>query len=123
MAKAKASKPKKAKAEVAETSQAESKFTILDNVPIPPRARGGNGGQSQYPFAQLGVGQSFILAHEVDEELYPDETERKAAIVEESQKLANRLSGATRRFTKNNEGFKFTVRTVPEGVQVWRIEE
>jgi hypothetical protein len=46
----------------------------------------------------------------------------KAKDDEEKKRIANRLSGATRRFTKHNPAVKFAVRTVEDGIRVWRVE-
>lgn len=112
-------KVKAAKVET-EATEVTSSFELEDNIPMPARQRFGN--STPYPFATMEVGQSFIVRVEVDADLYVDDNELGKAVVEEQRKIANRLSGATRRFTKSREGFKFGVRTVEGGVRVWRTE-
>jgi len=125
--KEKAAKPaKEPKTETATTVAAEkaapvaSAFTLEDNVPIPARIRAG--GVSPYPFIDMQPGQSFVVEASVDADLYTSASEAEKAKAEESRTIANRLSGAVRRFTKRHTGYKFAVRTVPEGVRVWRVE-
>lgn len=122
---AKEKAPKKEKAVKTETVADEaapvaSKFTLEDNVPLPARIRAG--GVSPYPFASMQVGQSFLVQADIDPDLYTSDEEFGKALVEEFRVLANRLSGATRRFTKTHEGYKFAVRTTSDGVRVWRVE-
>lgn len=101
-----------------------SAFKLEGGIAVPPRSR--LGGVSPYPFAQMTVapadGSTFQVSHGMDAALYNTPDEAKQAQTEEARKIANRLSGATRRFTKQNKGFKFAVRTVDGGVRVWRIE-
>lgn len=134
MARPKKAAPKKAKAvktaEKTETTEAAapapvistSKITIDKNVPIPATVR--SGGVSPYPFSTMEVTDSFLIKSDVDADLYANDEEFGKALVEDFRVIANRLSGACRRFTKRNEGYKFRVKTVPAefGVRVWRVE-
>ena len=73
-------------------------FTIETNVPVPSR-KGGRSG-SKYPFAQMDVGHSFLVGSDVK---------------------VGTIRSAVGAFTKDNKDFKFMVRTVPEGIRVWRV--
>lgn len=110
-------KPEATETEAVATSSA---FVLEDNIPLPARQRFGN--TTPYPFASMGVNQSFIVEATVDADLYVNDDELGKAIVEEQRKIANRLGGAVRRFTKTHPDFKFAVRTVEGGVRVWRTE-
>lgn len=120
MAKAeKKNTPKKTAASQA-TGNTSSSFALDDGIDVPARSR--QGGVSPYPFATMKAGQSFHVPHNIDAALFNTPDEHVQASTEESRKIANRLSGATRRFTKANDGSKFAVRTVEGGVRVWRTE-
>lgn len=106
-------------------------FKLVDDVQLPPRIR--KGGASPYPFASMAIGQSFMVAAVIERSIYSSEEEADKAQNEECRKVANRLSGAVRRFTKHNTGYKFAVRTVStgkalgfdadHGIVVQRVEE
>lgn len=106
---------KKPSAPVAVRPNATS-FKLIDNVTLPPRVR--KGGASPYPFASMVAGQSFMVAATIERSIYANEAEADKAQLEECRRVANRLSGAVRRFTKRNEGFKFAVRTVANGKEL-----
>lgn len=75
-------------------------FTIEAGVAIPKRIAGRSG--SKYPFAEMGVGDSFLVAGEV-----------KPAT----------LRSAVGAYTKRNgQTSKFAVRAVEGGLRVWRTE-
>lgn len=104
--------------DVTETGQSatqnETNFKIVMGVVRPPRVR--LSGASPYPFKSLPVGGSFMIPAEViDKANYSTEKEAAKAQAEACGLVANRLSGATRRFTKRNDGYKFTVFTVDNG--------
>jgi len=80
-------------------------FEIRSDIPMPKRAAGRQG--SKYPFAQLEVGQSFL----VDEDI-------KAATVR---------SAAGAFMKRNPDAGKFALRNVPmddgsTAIGVWRTE-
>lgn len=112
--------------EVADANRnaAASEFALEDSVEIPPRKHGGGGAVSPYPFKHMKPSQSFFVAAEIERGLYTTEAEADEAQLEESRKVVNRMTGAVRRFSKLNDGYKFTVRTVsdPHGVRVWRTD-
>jgi len=126
MASKKAVAPKKDKsaAKAAKPVSNATGIVLEGGIDIPARTR--SAGASPYPFASMAVApaenSTFLIKAEVEPALYTNEKEAEDARLEEARKIANRLSGATRRFTKSNPGFKFAVRTVPEGVRVWRTE-
>lgn len=94
-----------------------TEFKLVDGVVRPPRVR--MGGKSPYPFSSMPVGKSFLLPAEViDKSKYVSEKEANKAQGDACARIANRLSGATRRFTKRNAGYKFTVFTVLNGVSL-----
>jgi len=75
-------------------------FQIEDGVAIPKRTAGRHG--SKYPFAQMEVGQSFLITTNV-----------KAATIR----------SAVGAFSKRNpECGKFAVRGTEDGLRVWRTE-
>lgn len=124
--KTQASKPKKAAAPkkmALSLVSNNTSFTLEDGVELPARIR--TGGGTPYPFAAMAIGQRFFVGTQIDTSKYSSADEAAAAQREENERVANRLSGAVRRFTKKHEGFKFAVRTVTDpsaGVGVWRVE-
>ena len=120
MAKASKKAATAAEPEVAITN----KYAIEKGIAMPARQRfGGEAGPSPYPFDDMEVGDAFFIQVEVDASEYAADEQAKV-IAEDQRKIANRLSGATRRFTKQNEGVKFGVRSAEKdgtkGVRVWR---
>lgn len=88
-----------------------------------PESRARFGGSSAlYPFATMEKGQSFFIpAEKVDASAYSSETEANKAQSEACSLVANRLSGAVRRFTKRNAGYTFQVKTVNDTQRGWGI--
>ncbi len=81
-------------------------FEIEEGIEIPVSKRGARG--TKYPYAQLEVGQSFLVPTTGSKE--GDEKKQKS------------LLSTSHRFGKEND-CKFTVRLVPdEGIRVWRKE-
>lgn len=74
-------------------------YKIDKNVEIPQINRFGNGRKPKYPFAEMVVGDSFLV----------------------SDKKTSQMSSAVAGFCKRGEG-KFICRTVEGGVRVWRIK-
>lgn len=75
-------------------------FVIESSIPVPKRT-GGRAGSSKYPFAQMAVGQSFLVGSDIK---------------------ASTVRSAIGAFCKTNKDFKFAVRVVEDGVRVWRVE-
>lgn len=106
---------------------ASSAFKIETGFEVPARTTFGGGGKSpEYPFAEMPVGASFLVGVTVPDTI-KDEGERTKAFKEEARKASNRISGAIRRFRKQNSGMDFAIRTVNDdkmgrGVRVWRVE-
>lgn len=103
-----------------------SGFTLDTGLSIPARRAptGGNTG-SNYPFKDMPVGSSFLVEAVVPQNTKPEE--RDNVFKDEQKRVANRMSGAIRRFKKANEGFDFAMRQVNDdqlghGVRVWRVE-
>lgn len=119
----------KAKATATETTEttASSGFKIETGFEVPARTTFGGGGKSpEYPFGDMPVGASFLVGVTVPDTI-KDEGERAKAFKEEARKTSNRISGAIRRFRKQNAGTDFAIRTVNDdkmgrGVRVWRVE-
>lgn len=112
----------KAKGKDAPAPATAGGFVLETGIDIPARTRfGGEGTETSYPFADMTAGQSFLMPVSVPETI-KDEKEKAKAFKEEARKLSNRISGAIRRFKKNNPGANFAVRTVDNGVRVWRTE-
>jgi hypothetical protein len=105
-----------------------SAFKIETGFEIPARTTFGGGAKApDYPFADMPVGASFLVGVTVPDTI-KDDAERAKAFKEEARKASNRISGAIRRFRKNNEGYDFAIRTVNDdklghGVRVWRAEQ
>jgi hypothetical protein len=74
-------------------------FVIETGVEIPGRKGGRQG--SKYPFAQMSVGQSFLVGSDVK---------------------VSTIRSAIGAFSKDKPEYKFAVRDTPEGVRVWRVE-
>ena len=72
-------------------------INIDKNIPMPKIVRNG-GPKAKYPFADMQVGDSFEVT---------DKT---------TKKFASTCAAATRRL-----GSKFTIRTIDNGIRVWRI--
>ena len=91
-------------------------YTIHSNIPVPAIKRGAP--KSEYPFADLGVGQMFSVALKDGED---------------AEKVSDRLRGAAGRWRKSsgNKLHKFVVAPTvlpndPMGstvVGVWRVED
>jgi hypothetical protein len=108
-------------AQPAASSVNKSKYELWDYDTVPARRRGG-GGVSPYPFASMPVKKGFTEPLNVDASKYKSEDELNTALKEESNRILNRLSGAVRRFTLKNPQYKFKVRAVEGGVNVYREE-
>ena len=75
-----------------------SEIKIRSDVPLPtPRGRGVR--ESKYPFAEMNVGDSFVV----------------------TDKTARTVRSAVAAFQKKFTA-KFAVRTTDEGIGVWRTE-
>jgi hypothetical protein len=74
-------------------------FTVETNVELPTR-KGGRSG-SKYPFAQMDVGQSFLVGS--------------------ADAKVTTLRSAIGAFMKGHTGYKFAVRAVEGGIRVWRV--
>lgn len=122
--KAKAKAPTPAPTPAVTTTSA---FRIETGFEVPARTTFGGGGKSpEYPFADMPVGASFLAPVNVPDTI-KDDAERAKAFKEEARKASNRISGAIRRFRKQNAGYDFAIRTVNDdklghGVRVWRLD-
>lgn len=80
-------------------------FQIESGVAVPPVSRVGAKGQSKYPFAQMHLGNSFMVP----------------TVDGAKEKTLARLRGAAQNYVKSVEvTVKFTVRKVDGGVRCWR---
>jgi hypothetical protein len=85
-------------------------FTIESNVPTVSGRRGRK--PSDFPFADMSVGDSFLIACDTAEKKVVDSWRRK-------------LFNARKRFQEsydNADGIKFQTATVDGGLRVWRTE-
>ena len=80
-------------------------FDIEKNVEIPKKA-GAFGRPNKYPFGRMDVGDSFIVPFD-DEDI---------------SRVRNRVSQAINKAQKKSPSMRFTLRKLPEGVRVWRVE-
>lgn len=87
-------------------------FKIEKKVEMPAITR--NVG-SKYPFADMEVGDSFLVPLEYDEDGSP---------VEDTATLRKRMNGACSNAVRRykDEDRKFTARNVEGGVRVWRTQ-
>lgn len=121
-----AAAPAPAPAPAAPAAPVVSSFALDDNLPVPTVTRT-IGQPSNYPLGSMNVGQSFLAPVAVADTI-TDEGERAKAWKEEARKVANRLSGAVRRFRESREDIHFAIRTVNDdtlghGVRVWRVAQ
>lgn len=77
----------------------DSEFVLEDGISIPPLRRGGRGTGRAYPFASMGVGQSFFIPKTDDN---PKPSKRIAAVVSTA--------------SKNLDPKKFKVQAVVEAI-------
>lgn len=82
---------------------------IVGDAPMPAVKRSLRKGQSRYPFAMMNVGQTFFVPVAIERALYVSVEEADAAEREELARTSNRLSGAARSFSKNAEGYRFSI--------------
>jgi hypothetical protein len=94
-------------------------FKLEDKIEIPAISRAVGGG-TKYPFADMKADQSFLLPVAVPNNV-KDPEERAQVFKEQARVVSNRMAGATRRFRKSHPNARFAVRTVAEGVRVWRL--
>lgn len=71
---------------------------IETGVPAPSSRAG-------YPFAAMGVNDSFMMP---------------AATDEEAKKIGTSIGASARNYARKHDGVKFTVRRVDGGVRCWR---
>lgn len=95
-----------------------TEFGLTAGLEMPARIR--SSGTPLYPFGSMKVGSSFLVAVDAKDDAFKDE----------ARKISNRMSGAIRRFRKNNPDAHFSARTVDDatgplgrGVRVWRVKE
>lgn len=112
---AKAAAPAAGATTTSAATATESEFTLDDGIAIPPLKRGGRGTGRAYPFATMGVGQSFFIPKTDDN---PKPSKRVAAVVSTA--------------SKNLDPKKFKVQAVVEplpggqpgqtreGARIWR---
>ena len=88
-------------------------FEIEDNVELTAKAGGGGQG-TIYPFADLKVGQSFLVPVEIDKSAKTADA-RRASFAENARKVSNRLNGAKGRFAKKHPEVNIALRTIAPG--------
>lgn len=102
-------------------------FKFDTGLEVPVAARAQRSSETADKLKAMPVGSSFLEPVSAPDTI-KDEAEREKVFKEKARTVSNRLSGAIRRFTKNNpEGFKFETRTVNDpvlgqGVRVFRVE-
>ena len=74
---------------------------IESDVPIPPRGAQVGGRKPRYPFHEMAVGESILI--------------------KDKSTTVNRLSTRLNQILKAT-GKRFTQRSGPDGIRVWRIE-
>lgn len=117
----------KAASKTAAKTVKSGKFTFDTGLDVPAITHGSRTSETASKLAAMPVGASFLEPVEVLDTI-KDPAEREKVFKEKARIVSNRLSGAIRRFKKNNpEGFEFAMRTVDDpalgtGVRVWRQE-
>jgi len=116
----------KAATKTAAKTVKSGEFTFDTGLDVPAMTRGSRTSETASKLAAMPVGASFLEPVEVPATI-KDPAEREKVFKEKARTVSNRLSGAIRRFKKNNEGFEFAMRTVNDatagtGVRVWRVE-
>jgi hypothetical protein len=84
-----------------QTSKDLEMFALETGVPVPPRATFGQKRGSKYPFADMEVGNSFLVPEGI-----------------KSQTIRSAIGA----FNKTNKDRKFAVRVTDAGTRVWRTE-
>ena len=82
-------------------------FAIEKNIYLPPARRGHLAG-ADYPFKKMKVGDSFLVP--IHGKTQPKSIAHKRRTIAASAYKA-----------KKNLGFVFTLRTVKDGIRVWRV--
>ena len=82
-------------------------FKIEANIPLPKRAR-----IAKYPFADMVVGDSFLVPVEFEEHM--PQTLRRM--------MAAKTAAASQLRKQREDNTSFLVSEVPAGVRVWRKE-
>jgi len=117
----------KAATKTAAKTVKSGEFTFDTGLDVPAMTRGSRTSETASKLAAMPVGASFLEPVEIPATI-KDPAEREKVFKEKARTVSNRLSGAIRRFKKNNpEGFEFAMRTVDDpalgaGVRVWRQE-
>lgn len=81
-------------------------YKLQSNVPIPSRVVKTRR-KTKYPFEQMQIGMSFLVPKKDADNNMP--------------RLMARVGAATA-LAKKKFGFKFTLRRLPDGVRVWRVQ-
>lgn len=103
-------------------------YEYQTSMPIPAAARGPRASsETAEKLKNMPLGASFLEPVDPAPENVKDEAEREKVFKENARAVANRLSGAVRRFKKANPDYEFVMRVVSDddlgtGVRVWRIE-
>jgi hypothetical protein len=104
------------------TTAPATKFQIIKNVPLPQlRVGSARGGDDGYPWADLEVGDHFVVPADVPSTI-TDPAERASAMKDAIRKLSSKLSGRIRTQKKQNPDRDYAARTVENGVGIWRVE-
>lgn len=80
-------------------------YRLQDNIPIPPRVIVGR--RSKYPFKEMTIGSSFLVS--------------KKEANGDLERLMTRMTSAAATAGKHFN-YKFTLRKLPDGVRIWRIQ-
>jgi hypothetical protein len=105
----------------------EAGFEFDVDLPIPAATRTGRQSETAQRLAAMPVGASFLEAVTVPDTI-KKEDERAASFREQARAVANRLSGAIRRFRDKDPVKRFELRTVSDdtlgyGVRVYRVAD
>lgn len=80
-------------------------YKIEANIPIPPPVSGRR--RMKYPFDAMQTGDSFFVS----------KNETKGDIKKLQNQVGAAAAGARKKF-----GFKFAMRTLSDGLRIWRIQ-
>ncbi len=101
-------------------------FTFETGLEVPAMTRNVRTSETAAKLTAMPIGASFLETVERNKTI-KDDVEREKVFKEDCRTVANRLSGAIRRFKAKNEGYEFVTRVVDgaevgSGVRVWRVE-
>ena len=81
-------------------------FAVESGIPTPLRGKSGH--HCKYPYASMKVGDSFLVP-------YTNGKHNEADV--------KRVKAAVYGYAQYNVGYRFSVRSMSNGIRVWRVED